>query len=227
MFTLKDALIRPPIPPKAKSTIAEHLRGDRGIGPRELREPAEPSPAAARSSGRLERGGDVEEREQARKEDREGQEGVQELPGLVDARIRVLVMDADRRGQDQEQDERGPRHRIAEELAAGLARHQRVPRDVRGQEPEVDDRVAGEPEERPRQERVGSADEPERPRDEEQEHLGGQAHRRERPHREGDERHERRQGRPLPWIPRLPPAPCEHEFKVTSHVPTTTSVSPT
>ena len=72
---------------------------------------------------------------------------VQQLPALVNAGVRVLVMDADRRREDEEQDERGPGHRVAEELASGLARHQHVPRNVRGEQPEVDARMPGEPEE--------------------------------------------------------------------------------
>ena len=176
MLTLNEALIRPPTPPKAKSTMASTCAATDGSPQGSRRNQASQPRAAARPAADLERRDDVEEREQARKEHREGQEGVQELPPLVDAGVRVLVVDADRRGEEQEQDERGARHRIAEELAARLPRHQRVPGHVRGQEPEVDDRVAGEPEERPGEQRVGPADEPERPRDEEHEHLGGEAH---------------------------------------------------
>ena len=71
-----------------------------------------------------------------------------ELPPLVDPGLRDLVVETERRGQDQEQDERGARHRVAEELPAGLPWHEHVPRDVGRQQPEVNNGVTGEPEER-------------------------------------------------------------------------------
>ena len=54
----------------------------------------------------------------------------------------------------------GPRG-IAEELAARLAGHERVPGDVGRQQPEIDDRMAQKPEESAREERVGAVHETE------------------------------------------------------------------
>ncbi len=162
-FTLNEARIRPPAPPKAKSTMASTCAASEGSPHGSSEEPREPPRSAPSPAADLERRDDVEEREQARKEHGEREQGVEELPPLVNAGVRVLVMDADRRGEEQEQDERSARHRIAQELAARLPRHQRVPGHVRGQEPEVHDRVTGEPEQCPGEQRVGPAHETERP----------------------------------------------------------------
>src|SRR3972149_8233206 len=123
-FTLKEALMSPPTPPKVKSSMARTCAASEGSPqgsfPNQATHPFAPRP------GPVLQGGDhVEEGEEAREEDDEGEEGVQQLPALVDARVRELVVEPERRGEDEEQDERHPGQRVAEEAGPPPPRGQR------------------------------------------------------------------------------------------------------
>jgi hypothetical protein len=77
-------------------------------------------------------------------------------------------------------------------------------------QPEVDDRVAGEPEERAREQRIGAGEDPERPGEEEAEHRDRERQRGDHPHRVGDERHVREQRHALAGVS-SPPADVRDE----------------
>ena len=76
------------------------------------------------------------------------------------AGIHELVMEADRGREQDEHREDHPAERIAEQLAAGRGRQQRVPDDVRRQQPEVHERMAEPPEQHPRQDGSIVVDQP-------------------------------------------------------------------
>ena len=94
-----------------------------------------------------------------------------------------------------------------------LARDQRVPRDVRGQQPGVDDGVAGEPEERAREQRIDRLGEPHRPGQQEAEERDGDRQRRQEPHQVRGDRDEGEKGNPLPAVV-APPRPQDAETEM-------------
>ena len=98
-------LISPPAPPKPSMTKenadAEHHR----VAPGQRREPAEQALAAAQPPGDLDRRADREDREQGRHRHQRGEDRMDELEAGADLRVGEQVMDADRHGDDQEQDE--------------------------------------------------------------------------------------------------------------------------
>ena len=106
-------------------------------------------------------------------------------------RIDKLMMEAQRHREHQEQPHRQAGQRIAEELAAGLLRQHPVPGDVGRQQPEIDQRVAGEPEVGARQLRVGAGDQPQRGRQQHRQDLDRDAQGGELPH---DHRHQAAEG---------------------------------
>ena len=90
-------------------------------------------------------------------------------------------MQTDRNRYDQEQRERHPPQWIGEQLAAGFTREHGVPNGIGGEHPEVDERVAKEPEQCPRQQGINARFESQRPRNQLKEHLAGDPNRREEP----------------------------------------------
>ena len=125
---------------------------------------------------------------------------MRELPALLNAWVRKLVVQAHRRGQEQEEHERRPCHRIAQQTSPCLPWHQGVPRDICREQPEIDKRVTGEPEQGPCQEGVGPMLPSQRPRNEHAQHLSGESEGRNTPHHKGDQGHERRQRCALVWV---------------------------
>ena len=128
-----------------------------------------------------------------------------DLPCARDAGIRELVMKAHWRRQDQEQPEGQAGKGVAEHLATDLLRQHGVPRQVGGQQPEVDERVAKEPEQGSRELGVDTGDEPKRPWEQKQEDLGGNTECRDLPQCHRDHRSQRDERRPDAWIV-LPPS---------------------
>src|SRR5262249_57347820 len=132
--------------PKGKQQHRQDLRCEGRITPGQLLEPHDQPASSTRSGAAFQGGHDVEKRQQAREKHRKGQEGVCQLPALPNARVSKLVVQADWRGQEQEEQERGTSHGIAKQTAPRLLWYQSVPGDVRRQEPEINDWVAREPE---------------------------------------------------------------------------------
>src|SRR5262245_1251326 len=106
---------------------------------------------------------------------------MEQLPSRRNSRVLELMMEADGRRYNQEQRERHPRERLGKELSAGLTWKQRVPYHVRGEEPEVHQRVTEVPEQRARKDRVNRLHQSKRPGNELKQHLGGDANRRQKP----------------------------------------------
>ena len=167
----------------------QDLGAEGGVPPRQCRDPSEdPSPAAIATTD-LERGCNREGGEQAGNAHEHGQHRVNHLPGSRDPRVGELVVEADRRREQQEQDEGEPRERVRNQFPTRLFGHQPVPGNIGRQQPEVDDGVPGVPEQGPRQRRVHRLDEAKRPGDKEHHHLDDDSDGGERPHHEGDDAH--------------------------------------
>ena len=150
-------------------------RRHRRVAPGEFPDPAEEPLSAAQPAGHLERGADGECRQEAREADDHRQQRVQQLPLGGDAGILELVMQPDGGGDHHEHREHHPAQRVREELAPGLLRQHGVPEGVGRQDPEVHQRVPGEPEEHPGQEWVDGGHPSHRPGDEQKKHFGGDA----------------------------------------------------
>jgi hypothetical protein len=174
------------MPPKAKSTIARTWAASDG-SPQGSLVNHRSKPRPARPSAAFERGEDVEEGQQAGEEHRERQEGVQQLPALMDAGVGILMVDAHGDGEGQKEEEQHPRHGVAEQPPTRLGGDHGVPRDVGRKQPEIHDGMPREPEERARQERVGAREPVERPGDEQKQHLSSDAQGGDGPHGKGDQ----------------------------------------
>ena len=165
----------PPNPPSAKviidrPTLAKNgsRHGRHVIQPNEAR-------AAARAAGVLERRDHGEGRDQAGEHDGVGRERVDQLPAAGNAGVGELVVEADRRREQDELHEHDPRDGVAEQLAAGDARDHRVPEHIGGHEPEIGERVPEPPEVGARHDRIDALDETQRPRQDDHHDFHGQA----------------------------------------------------
>jgi hypothetical protein len=164
-----------------------------------------------RASSELQRRDDGERRNEAGVENPQGVERVQQLPAGRNSRIHELVVESDRRRQQNEQREDETAQWITEESPTGRARQHGVPDDVRRQEPEVDERMAEPPEQHPREHRIDGLGQAERPGDQLEEHLGRHADGREQPHDDrGCEPMHRQRDRP-PAILSAPEPECEQQ----------------
>ncbi|MBA7690572.1 hypothetical protein ES703_99101 [subsurface metagenome] len=92
-----------------------HRQHDRVL-PWQRPDPAEGTAAAAQARGDLDRGADREDGEQGRQSDERGESRMDELEAGADLRVGEGVMNADRHGHHQEQDEGDPPHGVAVEL---------------------------------------------------------------------------------------------------------------
>ncbi len=111
-----------------------------------------------------------------------------------DPGVRVLVVEPDRDREQEEEDEDDAGQHVADQYPTRLPGHQGVPRHVGREQPGVDDRMPGEPEQRAREQRVRLRDPTRGPREEEHQELGGDRQRRQEPHHvadHGDEREQR------------------------------------
>ncbi len=102
---------------------------------------------------------------------REGAQHVQELEAGGLLRVHVQMVEADRHADDQQHDEGDARHLVAEQTATGDLGQDGVHRDVRREQPEIDDRMQGPGEQGARQARVDGVHQAERPGDQLEQHL--------------------------------------------------------
>ena len=131
---------------KEEQDARQHLRGDRSISPGQRRDPTQQPLAAALFPGVFQRGDHREGRHHGWETNRIGQDRVDEFPGRRDARVGELVVEPQRHRQHQEQPECNAGQRIAEQLAARLLGQHAVPGNINRQQPEIHQRVSGEPE---------------------------------------------------------------------------------
>ena len=166
----------PPNPPTANMSMAratlENAGSPQGSSSSQLSRPLAPFMRPATSNRR----DDGEGGDEAGEEDQLRVEGVEELPAGRHAGVDELMVEAHRRRQQDEQHERQPGQRIAEQFPARDPRRDGVPDDVGRQQPEVDERVAEPPEEDARQHRVDGVDDAQRPRNQQDQYLGRHAY---------------------------------------------------
>ena len=98
-----------------------------------------------------------------------------QLPPARDARVGELVVKPHRRGEQDELDEDHARQRIAEELPSSDAGDNRIPEDVGRYKPEVREGVAEPPEVGAGHNRVDAIHETQRPRQDQDDDLHGEA----------------------------------------------------
>ena len=130
-LTLYEALMRPLIPPKANMSMASTCATSEGSFQGSLvNHHTNPRPPRARAPFSRE-ATTLKKVSRLGEKHRKGQKGMEQLRAPVNARVGVLMMDTDRDGEYQKEDERGARHGVAEESASRLFRDHRVPGNVR------------------------------------------------------------------------------------------------
>ncbi len=133
------------------------------------------------------------------------------LPAGGNTRVDELVVEPEWHRQQQEQPEGDARQRVAEELPPCLLGKHCVPGHVGRQEPEVHQRMAGEPEVGAGELRIRTVDQPERPRNQHGEDLDRHTKGGDLPHDHRDEPTEGHQRSPGVRILLAPVTPGEDE----------------
>ena len=162
---------------------AEHDERERGrehdrAFPGQGGDPAEHASATPQPAGDLDRGADREDRQQGRQRDDGGERGMDKLEPGADLRVGEGMVQADRHGDNEEQDERDPRHRVAIDPPSDRARHDGVVGDVGRHQPEIDNGMQRPREEHPRQAGIDRGPHTERHGNDLQEQLERRADRR-------------------------------------------------
>lgn len=176
------------------------------VRPGHFAEPAEQALGSQCASRLLEGGEQGEGGHERRHDDHERQDDLQKLPEGRDAGLHQLVVEADRNREQQEQDEREAGQCVAEQLAPDNLRNDDIPAHVGRKQPEVDERMAEKPEQRAAQHDIDRVHPAERPGDELQQHLGGDAERGDDPHKHRRDGHEGEQRRHFALVQLFPVA---------------------
>ena len=174
---------------------SQKLSRDGGVVPIQFADPAECTLAALLACAHFEGGDHGEGGHHGGEEHTEGQHGVDELPNRGNAGIHILVVEAKRSGEYEEDPEGETGERVAEHLAVGcLFGKHGIPGDVRRQEPEIHQGVTGEPEVSTGKLRIYSFNKTKRPGQQHGEDFNRHTKRTDLPEHKSNERSESNEG---------------------------------